>query len=218
MIRSESTGPLQLGVSFLIDYIRWTQLTPMIVLWGFFLFMLVAMVFVNNQETVFETLESLMNWVVGLPLIGEIVSRWIDAVVEWSNSQPSDDGALKLDGKAFEAAVMKVWSFISLVLLLLSLVISWIFGPFNPWTLKRKLGTAAVACFFLVVGFTVVYLIDLEMFRGPAYQWLLMFMGIGVLLFAVCCWSLGIAHFLEWLRNRITSTNSIRSLETSKQI
>ncbi len=33
-----------------IDYIRWTQLTPMIMVWGAVLLLLLAMVFVNFQD------------------------------------------------------------------------------------------------------------------------------------------------------------------------
>lgn len=40
---NERINPLKLAIGLLIDYFRWSQLTPMITVWGFGLLMLTAL-------------------------------------------------------------------------------------------------------------------------------------------------------------------------------
>lgn len=80
--------------------------------------------------------------------------------------------------------------------LLLSLLVGWIFVPFKPWTLKKKLAVAALCSFVLVIGFILVYLLDSSMFNGGPAKWLLRFGAVGLLAFIVSSWCLSVAHAL----------------------
>ena len=194
-----STNPLKLGVSLVIGYFRWSQLTPMIVVWGFGLLMLAAMFFVNNQEATFDMVGSVSRWIAGLPVVG-------DAFVQWGESLAGEDGTLELGGKDLEAALLKVWSGLSLVFFVLSLIAGWLFGPFKPWSLKRKLAFAGLGSVILIAAFAMVYFLDPSQFNGPAWNWMLMFSGVGILLFIVSAWCLSIAHLLGWVARLVAES------------
>jgi len=179
-----------------IDYLRWSQLTPMITLWAFGVLMLVAMFVVNNQEATFDMMEAVTVWIAGLPFIGE-------SFVRWGESMAGEDGVIHLGGNDLKDAVLRLWGGLSLAFLLMSLLIDWIFGPFKPWTLKQKLAVVALGSIVLVAGFILVYLLDSSMFNGGTGQWLLMFCGMGLLAFIVSAWCLSIAHALGKLRQLI---------------
>jgi hypothetical protein len=175
---NERINPLKLAIGLVIEYFRWSQLTPMITFWAFGLLMLAALVFVNNQEASWTALESVLRFIAGLPLVG-------DAFVRWMESHAGEDGSIDLDGQDFKATALKAWGVLALAFMVLGLIAGRLFGPFAPWSLKRKLGVAALACLALLAGFVAVYWLDRELFNGPAVQWMLIFGAIAGLL-ALC--------------------------------
>ena len=194
---ASAPGLLNIVASLVIDYLRWTQLAPMVTMWLFALLMLVAMFFVNNQEASFKALESVSLWIEGLPWLG-------DALAAQKASMADEQGHISLDGDDFKAFALKAWGVISLVFWVLALIANWLFGPFKPWPLMRKLGVAALACLGLLLGFVAVYLADSEQFNGGAGSWVLMFSAVATLVLIVSAWCLSIAHALGLL-NRLIS-------------
>lgn len=188
-------NPIYLVASLLIDYVRWTQLTPLVTMWFFALLMLVAMFFVNNQETVLDTLVPVWLWLESLPWVAESLSRM--------EASAAEEGRASLGGGDLQAIALRAWAVISLVFMLLALIADWLFGPFKPWTLRRKLSLIALACVLLMAGFVAMYFADPEGFNGPASQWILMFTGVTVLVFIINAWCLSIAHALGWVKRLI---------------
>jgi len=164
----------------------------MITMWLFALLMLVGMFFVNNQETVLDILVPVWLWLESLPWVGESLTRLEASVAE--------DGPGSHGGRDLTAIALRAWAVISLVFMLLALIADWLFGPFEPWTLRRKLGLIALTCVLLMAGFVAVYFAEPEEFRDQASQWMLMFTGFAVLIFIVSAWCLSIAHALGLLK------------------
>jgi hypothetical protein len=194
--RSGSPNPFKFAAILGIDYLRWTQLTPLVTIWAFGIAMLAAMLFINFEEQSWDALGSLLEWIAGLPVIGDAFSARMESLA-------GEDETIKLSGNDLKAAVLKAWSLLSLAFLLLALALNWAFGPFKPWSLKRKLGIAALCCLALLAGFVAVYFGDPELFNGPAAGWMLNFGGICLLLFIVSAWCLSIAHALGLARKAI---------------
>ncbi len=188
-------SPVRLFASLVIDYVRWTQLTPMLLVWGVALLVLLAMFVTTNEEAFWGYLEHTMLWIAGLPVIG-------DAFVTFMQNQATDDGRLELDGRGLEALALRVWGWLSLAFWLLSMPIHWLFGPFEPRTLGQKLRITLAACAVLVTGFGLVYLSNPALFNGPGWRWMFMFAGFGVLVFIVSAWCLSIVHVLGVLNDR----------------
>ncbi|MGK2927275.1 MAG: hypothetical protein ACSLE2_16790 [Lysobacterales bacterium] len=207
---AEGTNPLKLIVTLAIDYARWTQLSPLVTLWAFGIGMLAAMLFVNYQVQSWDALGSLFQWIAGLPLIGDRFSSWLESLA-------GEEETIRLGGNDLKSAVLKAWSLLSLAFMVLALAINWIFGPFKPWSLKRKLGIAALCCMTLLAGFVAVYLADPEQFNGPASSWMFNFGGIAFLLFVVNAWCLTIAHLLG-LGRRAIEYSSLGERDRSKPL
>jgi hypothetical protein len=207
---TEGPNLLKLTATLAIDYLRWTQLAPLITIWAFGIAMLAAMLFVNFEEQSWDALGSLLKWIAGLPVIGGRFTAWLESLA-------GEDETIKLSGNDLKAAVFKAWSLLSLAFLLLALAVNWAFGPFKPWSLKRKLGIAGLCCLALLAGFVAVYFADREPFNGPAGNWMLTFGGLALVLFLVNAWGLSIAHALG-LARRAVDESSFGTGQSSKPL
>jgi len=181
--------PLQLAASLVIDYFRWSQLAPMITMWLFAMLMIFMLFFVNHQDETVDGVVGMVNWVAELPVVGP-------PLVEWMKSNEGEDGVLHFGGNDFKVTAMKVWVVLSLILMVLGWLTNLVFGPFQPLTLKRKLGFAGLGSLALLTGFFGVRFLSPELFNGPASPWILNFVAIAVLVFLVSVWCLSVAHVL----------------------
>lgn len=193
---AEASNPLKLAVTLAIDYVRWTQLSPLVTIWAFALAMLAVMLFVNNEEQGWDLVSSLTHWIAGLPLIGDSFAARMESLA-------GEDGSIHISGHEFKAVALKAWGFLSLVFMVLALAANRLLGPFKPWSLKRKLGTAALCCLAMTAGYAAVYFANPGLFNGPASQWMLTFGGISLVLFIVSAWCLSIAHVLGLARRAV---------------
>jgi magnesium-transporting ATPase (P-type) len=194
---NDSPHPLQIAGSLLIDFFRWSQLAPMITLWFFALVAVAMLLFVNHQEQAWDGIESVTEWVVELPVVGP-------AYLGWLEEQASSDGRMELHGEDFERMAMWAWAVLSLAFMVIGWAANALFGPFRPWTLKRKLLVAVLACAALMAGFVGTYALSPEQFNGPTWRWVLTFGGMSLIVLLASGWCLGIAHALgllsRWLR------------------
>jgi hypothetical protein len=181
--------PIQLVGSLVIDYIRWSQLAPMITMWFFAMLMVFMLFFVNHQDETLDGMAAAAGWVAELPLVGP-------SFIEWMEKRETDEGVLHFGGDDFKVAALKIWVLLSLVLMVIGWLARLLFGPFQPLTLKRKLGFAGLGSLVLLAGFLSVYFLSPGLFNGTAVQWTLNFTGIALLVFLVSAWCLSIAHAL----------------------
>lgn len=181
--------PLQFFGSMVIDYFRWSQLAPMITLWFFAALMVFMLYFVNHQDETVGAVAAVVEWVAELPVIGP-------SFTEWMANSATDDGVLHFGGDDFKAGAMKIWLLLSLVMMVIGWLASLLFGPFQPLTLKRKLGFAGLGSLALIAGFTGVYFLNPESFNATPAKLIMNFVGIALLLFLVSVWCLSIAHVL----------------------
>ena len=183
------THILKLLLSWGLGYVRWTQLTPMLLMWGFALLMLLALTFVNFQQQTLSALESVLEWLTQLPLVGAHVASLL----------AGESTGMQLNTGDFESLVLSTWAVASLVLMLAGMVVSWLFGPFRPWTLKRKIAFAGSGVALLLGGLVANYYAAPHNFNGAASAWMLNFSLISGLVFGVSAYSLSMAHFLAYL-------------------
>lgn len=196
----EKINPLKLGATLAIDYLRWAGLSPLVTIWAFGIAMLAAMFFINFEEQSWDAFDSLFQWIAGLPMIG-------DRFVSWMESLAGEDGSISLGGNELKAAALKAWSLLSLAFMLIALGVNWAFGPFKPWSLKRKLGIAALCCLALLAGYVAVYSARPEPFNGPAGQWMLIFSGIALVLLIASAGCLAFAHVLGLARRALDESS-----------
>jgi len=169
-----------------LDYFRWTQLTPMLLTWGFALLMLVMLIFVNFQQQVVNALEYFAHWLMQLPLVGVHVTELLSGQEQTVN--------VGIDG--LKSFALKAWLVLSLLFTLTAMVLSSWLGPFRVISLKRKLIFAASGCMLLLGGFILNYFAGQENFNGAMAGWMFQFSLISLVVFLVSAYSLSVSHAL----------------------
>ena len=93
---------------------------------------------------------------------------------------------------------MRAWAVVSAVFMAFAWLAGRLFGPFEPWTLKRKLAWTALACLLTVVAFMALYFLDRETWNDSPLQVLLSSSGMALVLLVVSAWCLTVSHVLGW--------------------
>jgi hypothetical protein len=190
---------LKLLLSLGLDYIRWTQLTPMLMAWGFALLVLALLVFVNFQQQAFSAMENLMQWLTQLPMVGEYFTARFSV----------EDSQVEIGTAELKTYALWGWFFVSLVFMLLNMALSAWLGPFQPWSLKRKIAYAGFASLLLLAALVWVYFTGSENFNGSRAGWMLNFSLWSLLVFLLSAYSLSAAHVL----GRVSSALTARPVE-----
>ncbi len=183
------TPILKVLLSLGLNYLRWTQLTPMLMMWGVALAMLLALTIVNFQAQTFSVIEHLLQWLMQLPVIGD---RIIPLLTD-------EDSGIHMNSGDWKSFALQLWSIISLVFMLAGMAFSAWFGPFKPWTLKRKFLIVLLGIAVLLTGFIFNYYAGPENFNGDASAWIYNFLMISLLVFIVSAYCLSISHVLRLL-------------------
>ena len=184
---------LKLLLSIGLGYMRWTQLTPMLLLWGFGLLMLLALTFVNFQEQTISALVFILEWLLQLPLVGEHITPLLS----------DDSTAIHMSGSDIKSFLLFAWAALSLAFMLTGLVLSTLFGPFQPWSLKRKILVACAGVVILFAGMVANYFAAPQNFNGEASSWIINFSLISLLVLGVSAYCLSVSHFLAYLNDAL---------------
>jgi hypothetical protein len=129
-------------VSLVIDYIRWTQMVPMVLAWGMVVIALFAAVFVSFQEESVIGLVWLHQKTAVVPGLHEWLSRWVD-----ESGVQNERGGLHLSDRQLLPMIATVWAVLSGCMMLLSSISRWLRGPHAAarWPLSVKLVVAGAA-------------------------------------------------------------------------
>ena len=214
IIMEKQAHPLQFFGALVIDYFRWTQLTPMVLMWAIVVGLALLVGFVGYQDQIFNTADAVARWVAQLPGIGPRFTAWIEAKEvqdaaaaaakageETVPAGTTGDGSDALD--ELKLFVLKAWSVLSLVAMGISSLVNRLFGPFEPWTLKRKLRLVALLCLIFPLAFGIAEFAAPDMVHGSLSSILISSIGLMLLYFIVSAWCLTISHFLGLWRNQL---------------
>lgn len=184
-------------ISLGLDYLRWTQMTPMILAWSIALFALGAMTVINFQQASMTVLE----WVAG------IWDRyaWLP---RWDLSEHTDaDGSIRLTDELLKPVIFKAWAILSLVLLVTDLLRTAATGKRESRPLSRQLRTTAICIAVLVLGFVMNYLVSSDSYEGGSVEWVLLFTGTGMLVWLISAYSLSVNYALNHINGRLINTD-----------
>jgi len=190
---------LNIAISLVIGYFRWTQLFPMIAAWVITTGLLLVIV-MDNQEPTAQVMESAEQKIEVPPILEQAVGSIFEYVF-------SEEEADKHPFEAFRSVVLKAWGIASLALMLLAWLLGLLFGPFKPWTLKKKLTVTLMACLVLESGYFWCFLAFPDEFNGSTSIIILNFLLWGAGVFLVSTWSLTISHILGQWQLAITSAS-----------
>ena len=198
---TKEINPIQLLLSLLIDYLRWTQFTPMILMWAMVLGMLFVLFFVSHENATWSMLGAVTEWIASLPWIGPRFLALMQAQAEDGVVSP-DLGAID-----YKSLVLWVWSGISLVFMVLAWVAGLFFGPFKRWTLRRKLGAAALACTSVVAIMMVLYFTNPQSWNAGPVRVALSASGMALVMFLINAWCLSVSHALGLMSAFVAQAN-----------
>lgn len=178
-----------------LDYLKWTQLVPMLVAWAFLLLALGLMSLANFQTQGFAAVEGLVVLWERYPWLPRL-----DGAVD-----PTETGGMTLNEEGFRQVVVNGWIGISLALFLLSLARRALFGPMDPRPYRRKIAWLLPPLALVWLAFAGNYLFGSEPFQGPAWHWFLAFSVACGLVFAVSAYSLGVGHVVGRVQEGLRS-------------
>lgn len=207
---------LRLLLSLGLDYLRWTQLVPMVTAWAFLLVMIAAMLLVNFQQQSFDLIASGAG-------VYERVFGPIDAP-DGPGAAPSPeagdepaaatsgpgpravadpDGSVRFTGEDLEGWVLRLWGGAAFAGWLLGLAWRRLFGAPPLPSLKRKLLWTGAAGAGVTLLFLFAYFFGSETFHGGFAGWLALFVGAPLVVWCISAWSLAISAAItrvqEWI-------------------
>ncbi|QKK02828.1 MAG: hypothetical protein HND55_09320 [Pseudomonadota bacterium] len=198
--------PLRILIGLGIGYLRWVSLTPMVVLWAFYAFMVVFMVYVNFEDSFWD----------GVERGYEVYSEWFGPIawIEENAPGPESEGRVRDAGEAHQEAlqlgledvmpwILKAWGIIALAAWLLSLLRSLVFGPRPPRTLPEKLRVLFIAVAAGWILLWVAYFFGHTTYHGSIAGWFALFTGVAILVGAVSAITLMISEVLGFLGKQL---------------
>ncbi len=188
----EQAGLPGLLAAFAIDYFRWLTLVPMVFAWAFLVLVVVAMLAINFQGDIDRMLERAEPW----------VERWLGPAEEADQAESNGGEAetIVLTEQDLKPWIYRIWMVTALACVLLGLVRSWLFGPWQPVPIKRKILRAGLAAGICSVLLFFAWLAGSETYAGSALGWIAMFTLFPLLVWGISSASLGFSHLLDQIR------------------
>ncbi len=184
-------GKLLAGLA--LDYLRWTQLIPMILLWTFACAMIGALLLIGAHEAMLsdpDRFEELIEQ--AEPVLTPIIDA-VAPVVSFLVARG--------DGLSAEQWVIRIWGWLALIGMLVSWLVATIIGPREPWPFRRKIAIAAVAA----VGYGLLILVSMLILdaEGSTLAIVINTAFFPIVLIIVSAWSLGISHLVDNVQRRL---------------
>jgi len=197
---------MKLILLWVIDYFRWTQLAAMFSLWGFHLLMLLSLFMLSNPEQSLSGAVTVIEWLLRLPLLGD----WLAPYLTEENHEQRTAADLK-------SLLFWSWAVVSLLSMLLSFAFDKLFGPFKPWTLKRKLSLALLCTFVLLLAFFFAVQLNPELTANASGRQLLISGSVMFFfLLFITAYALCISHGLKYLAGMIAEVNLTQGNEPKR--
>jgi hypothetical protein len=175
-----------------IDYIRWTQLVPMLAAWGLLLLALLAIAFTSFEEQGTAALETVFA------VIGGIYALLPDSV-----AARSDNGSLELSGDDLIALASWAW----FALAAFAMLVNWLVGerlrPRFLATLSGRIKTAGILAASISVLLLAIRVIVPENFNGSVTAWLPTLIGGPLVVWILSVYSLSISALLSAIEARL---------------
>jgi len=204
--------PVRVVLIHALGYFRWTQIFPMLVIWGSVWTILVLFAFVNFQEqglTIGTAAVELAERVGFKPNFADPSSATGDGSFGASGETATSDGTLAGLGRSGEDGaflfgdedvkkiILAYWGSVSFALYVLAVLGQRIFGLRPQRTLRRKLKVAAAFAAGTWLAFIAIYFTTSETVHGTFAEWLVVFTVLSLLPLLASLYSLTIAHGID---------------------
>ena len=192
-------------VHYALDYVRWTQLVPMILGWAFAIVMVLALFLIGFQGEIDALLSG----------ADSTIENWIGVDPETSQTETESSGTVTVTGDTFATWVYRIWGAVALAGWLYSIIRTQLFGPKPPARWKRKIYRAGIAS-LLFVGFLILGTLIIGGVSGNTH-WELMvpFVLLPFLLFVVSFWGISVSHLITKIQNELRKDEGPKNIHKS---
>jgi hypothetical protein len=168
-----------------LDYLRWTQIVPMVASWGFLLVTLAAMAFVSFEQQ-------------GLAIVDVLLTAWVrlGEVFPFLTPRDPETGNISLSGDDIIDIAAWIWLIASLLFAIIDWLVAGRLRIGFLSSLSRRIAAAGAAAALASAGFILVYVSATDMFNGPFVSWLPLFIGGPLLVWIVSAYSLSVSFVI----------------------
>jgi len=187
----------KLLANLVLDYLRWTQLIPMVLCWAFACVMIGGLLLVGFHEA---TQAHPDRFGEGLEQAGPVLGPVLDAVGPVVSFM-ADSG----EGLTVEQGVIRIWGWLALIGMLLSWLRTAVWGPPNPWPLRRKIGVAA----FTAVAYGLLLSGAIVFFSAEASTLAIVANAVAfpLVLVGISAWGLAVSQLIYTLQRELVDAN-----------
>jgi hypothetical protein len=189
-----------------LDYVRWTQLVPMVIGWAFALIMVFGIslvVFQGSIDAMIQRAEPTIERFLGPAPETTTEEYYSD---EATTIQVTDDDILPW--------IYRIWGGLALLGWIFSIIRTKLFGPKPSRKLRRKIGITAIACIAYTGVLILLYLAIGDFSGNTGPELMIFFVLMPFLLFIVSVWGLSISHIIDKLHLEIDKFGDDDNVET----
>ena len=193
--RSSDPGILAHLIALFLDYLRWTQLTPMLFAWSGAIFMLLGMAFVLNLETS-ETLTMQVSAYL-------MESPRLVAFLEWLDQALGIDSADREITDVIWDWFLAFWSGAAFVLFLLGQLARAVGLGLPVLALRTRMKIALGLVVLLGLSYFLLLASRPEIVHGSPASWAPFYVGLPVVVFLVSAWGIWASFWLRLLADGV---------------
>jgi hypothetical protein len=182
-----------------LDYIRWTQLMPMIIGWAFALILVLAMALVTFQgeiDSLLARAESYAEQYFSQPPVNVT-----------NETQVDESGSVEFTGDDIIPWILKIWGVLALAGWIFGIIRNKIFGTKPAKSLKKKIFISIAAAMIFTGTIVFLFISAGGVAGGNTFETILPFVLIPILLIIVSIWGITISHVVDMIQDALYSTD-----------
>ena len=184
-----------------LDYIRWTQLVPMIIGWSFALIMVAGLTLITFQGEIDSLLTRAEPYVE--QYFGPAPSE-----PEANETVSNESGIVEFSGDDIIPWILKIWGVLALLGWVIGYFRNKLFGARPAKKLKKKIGIACIAAVLFALAVLILYLMIGGSSGSNNFEIILPFILLPALLMIVSIWGLTVSHVINILLDAIDRIGS----------
>lgn len=179
-------------VNLFLDYVRWTQLVPMVFGWIFAVVMILALLLIGLEGEINSLLEKAEPYAV--QYFGDATETPIDGEIsaESSSVQITEDGIVTW--------IYRIWGVLAFIGLLINIIRTKLFGPKPQKGLRRKIAIAGIGAISYVILLFLGYMLIGDFSGNTLIELTVPFILLPFLLFIISVWGLSVSHIISKLQ------------------
>jgi len=179
-------------VNLFLDYVRWTQLVPMVFGWIFAVVMILALLLIGLEGEINSLLEKAEPYAV--QFFGDAPETPIDGETS------AESSSVQITEDEIVSWIYRIWGVLAFIGLLLNIIRTKLFGPKPQKGLRRKIAIAGIGAISYVILLFLGYMLIGDFSGNTLIELTVPFILLPFLLWLVSVWGLSVSHLISKLQ------------------